>query len=310
MARDTVAALVCVVAAISGCGGGEVDVPKNARSAALEPGGTLTVVMADPIATLDPLHVATRSERLASRQIYEPLRSIQRGPFGASRRRPGIAASFRPNANATIWTARLRHGVSFSNGEPLDADAVIVNADRWIGSAVGSRRLPDLSAADSPRPGRVRFLLRRPSENFPRAISDPRLGLVAPAPLLGAGPRPIRLDAAGTGPFEYREHDARSMLLARNANWWGTKLGLGPGVDQIELTAIAGAAHRVDALAGEDAEVADELGRAAVRRLDDDPLLTAVSSGGVTIGIERSVRGFDSATAGQSLADVWLTDLR
>jgi peptide/nickel transport system substrate-binding protein len=283
---------------------------RNGGGSGVEAGGTLKVVAADPIETLDPLHVVTRSERLASRQVYEPLRSIQRGPFGASRRSPGVAGSFRPNPDATIWTARLRRGVTFSNGDPLDADAVLVNADRWIGSAAGRARIPELAAADSPRPGRVRFLLDRPSRHFPSRLADPRFGLVAPAPLLGVGRDRLRLDASGTGPFEYRGHDGRTVLLARNASWWGTPLGLGPGVDQVELTAVAGGPNRVDALVGEGAEVADELGKTAANRVTADPLLTAVGGGGKTLGLERSVRGLDSAAAGQSLADVWLTDLR
>ena len=41
-----------------------------------------------------------------------------------------------------------------------------------------------------------------------------------------------------------------------------------------------------------------------------DPLLALVGGGGAAIGIQRSVRGIDSAAADQALADVWLTDLR
>ena len=67
------------------------------RAAAPEPGGTLTIAVADGIDTLDPLRVSNRSERLASRQIYEPLRTWQTGPFGNTKRRPGIARSFRAN---------------------------------------------------------------------------------------------------------------------------------------------------------------------------------------------------------------------
>ena len=280
------------------------------RAVAPEPGGTLTIAVAGGIDTLDPLRVSNRSERLASRQIYEPLRTWQTGPFGNTKRRPGIARSFRANPKRTVWTAALRRGVTFQSGEPLDADAVLSNIDRWIRSDAGRALLPDLTAADSPRPGRVRFILDEPVMRFPLALADPRFGLVAPGPLIGLGSSAARLDAGGTGPFEYRGRDAGSMLLARNADWWGTPLGLGPGVDQIDLTIDPGAGQRVAELLGGTIEVADDVGRHAIDRIEAAPLLTAVAGRAATVGLERSVRGIDSATAVQSLADVWLTDLR
>jgi ABC-type transport system substrate-binding protein len=294
---------------LAACSDDQVGMPA-ATTDGLEPGGTLALAMADQIETLDPLHARNRAERLAARQIYEPLHSHQQGPFGESRRRPGLARSFHSNGPATIWTAQLRHGVKFSNGEPLDADAVLVNVRRWLDAPAVRELVPTLSAVDSPRPGRVRFLLDRSSPRFPRTLADPRLGMVAPAPLLGLGHGGLRLDAGGTGPFEYRGRGDGGVLLARNAGWWGTPLGLGPGVDQVELTVMPIAARRIDGLLSGAVDVADELGGAAMKRIANDPLLTVVRGPAATLGLERSVRGIDSAAAAQSLADVWLTDLR
>ncbi len=299
-----------LAASVAGGCGGEGTTTVGGRASDPEAGGTLTISLADEVDTLDPLAAASRAERLASRQIYEPLRTWQTGPFGETRRRPGIARSIRPSPDATSWTATLRRGVTFQNGESFDADAVLVNVDRWLASAAGRALLPHLNAADSPRPGRVRFILDRPDDDFGRSLADPRLGLVAPGPLVGRDGSPARLDAAGTGPFEFRGRDDGGILLARNANWWGTTLGLGPGVDQIDLTTDPIPGHRLEELLSGAVEVADELGSGAADRIADAPLLTAVRGAAVTIGLERSVRGIDSATAVQSLADVWLTDLR
>jgi peptide/nickel transport system substrate-binding protein len=266
----------------------------------------LTIALADRIRTLDPLHVSGRAERLASRQVYEPLRASQRGPFGDARRRPGIVIAFRANAAATVWTARLRHGASFQNGDALDAEAVLDNADRWLASRAGRALLPNLEAADSPRPGLVRFLLDRPSARFPAALADPRLGVVAPAAMADRA----RLGGVGTGPFELRESDAGGVLLARNAGWWGTALGLGPGVDQIVLTADPDPDRRLEALMDGAVDVADELGHGSLARVRAEPLLTTLRGAAARVGMERSVRGLDSASACQPLADVWLTDLR
>jgi peptide/nickel transport system substrate-binding protein len=295
--------------AIAGCGDGG-STASTGLDASPEPGGTLTIALAGGIGTLDPLRASGRAERLASRQVYEPLRMSQRGPFGGAHRRPGIVVAFRANPAATAWTARLRDGVSFQSGEPLDAGAVLVNADRWIGSGAGRVLLPGLEAADSPRPGFVRFLLDGPDERFPVALADPRLGIVAPAALAADDDGRVQLGSAGTGPFELRESDAAGVLLARNAEWWGTAQGLGPGIDQIELTADPVARHRLDSLLSGAVDVADELRPGAIAEVRDAPLLTMVRGAAATLALERSVRGLDSASASQSLADVWLTDLR
>jgi len=105
----------------------------------------LRIAVADEIEVLDPLYLRSRAERLASRQVYEPLRTWQTGPFEDTGRRPGIVRSFRPDSDRTVWTAVLRRGVAFQSGEPLDADAVIVNVDRWIRSAAGQQLLPALT---------------------------------------------------------------------------------------------------------------------------------------------------------------------
>ncbi len=188
----------------------------------------------------------------------------------------------------------------------------------WSTPIAGSARPPapsalrDLAAVDSPRPGRVRFLLDRPVEDFPSALADPRFGLVAP----GAAARVRhRATSASTraepGRSSTGSTTAASVLLARNAGWWGTPLGLGPGVDQVELTAVGGGAGRVSALVGEGAEIADQLGRRAARRRRCRSAADRRSpaAGSRSASSVRSAASTPPAAA-QSLADVWLTDLR
>jgi peptide/nickel transport system substrate-binding protein len=266
--------------------------------------------MPGTIDELDPLVAEGRAERLASRQIHEPLVSNQNGPFGATRERPGLVRSLVPSSGKTIWTATLRPRVRFQDGVPLDADAVRANVDRWLATSAGRELLPELIVADNPAPGVVRFQLARPTPDFPRRLADARLGIVAPAALDDAGSGTLGADPiqSGSGPFELREQDAGGTLLARHATWWGAPLGLGPGVDQIEFVASGGAGAGVELLASGSVEVAALTGD-AIRSVMEDPLLSVVRGGGPPLGIERSVRGLESAEEAQPLADVWLTDL-
>lgn len=305
-------ALPFLLIALAGCGETGGEGTSAGAGVTPEPAGTLRIAVAGQVETLDPLLADDRAERIASRQVYEPLVSRQNGPFGQTRLRPGLVRSFDSNAAATIWTAQLRRAVRFQNGEPMDADAVIANVERWMNVTPGPELLPELAIppADSPRPGLVRFFLNRPVRDFPRRLADARLGLVAPEAIAEAGSGPVKLGATGTGPFEPREGDPGTTLLARNLSWWGADLGLGPGVEQIELLQVDDPRDRADDLLDGSVEVADDLGRATAARLKRDPLATLVRGGGAVIGVERSVRGIESAEVGQPLADVWLTNLR
>jgi len=308
-ARRLGLALLAAVA-LGGCGDDEEAGSSAAAGTIPSPGGTLRIAVEGQIKTLDPLLARTRAERLAARQVHEPLISTQNGPFGQARRRPGLVRSIDPRAGGRIWTAQLRPGIRFGDGERMDADAVLANGERWIGFAAGPAPIPELTAVDSPRPGLVRFLLDRPEPRFPRELARAELGIVAPVALAAAGSGPVPGGGTGTGPFELREREAGRTLLARNASWWGTRLGLGPGVDQIELLSVDEADERSDQLAAGSLEAADQLDPVMARTVEADALLRIVRGGGAILGLERSVRGIESAEPDQALADVWLTDLR
>lgn len=301
--RLSLAAAVALLLLLAGCGDDEGAGPRTEGSAP-EPGGELSIAVDGRIRTIDPLLASTRAERIASRQVYEPLASRQNGPFGQTRRLPGLARRIKSDDDSTLWSVWLREGVSFADGEPLDADAVKANAARWMSAGV----LAGLSFVDSPRPGLVRFFLDRPDAGFGRDLAQPRLGLVAPG-AISSGAAGIAAGEWGTGPFELRERDGLDAVLARNAGWWGAPLGLGPGVDQIVLHGSGSAALRAEQLESGQVRVAYGLDGEGAEEVADDPLLTTVAGREGAVGVERSVRGLDVAAASQPLADVWLSDL-
>lgn len=299
--------------AISGCGGEEA--PGPVEVAALEPAGGADLAVADRVRRIDPLFADDRAERMVARQIFEPLVSRQRGPFGETLVRDGIARSIRPTRDGRTWVARLRPGVRFTNGRPVDAEAVKLNAARWIADPAGRRLLPKLTTAFSPRPELVRFVLSEPDPRFAERLQDGRFGLVAPAALGRAGGGPVGFGASGAGPFELRppERERDRVLLARNLDWWGTPLGLGPGVDTLEFETVPLSASRADRLLEGQVAVADQLDRLGLAEVEAEPLTVAVGTArdrSAAIGLERSVRGITETSPDQSLADLWLTTLR
>ena len=116
------------------------------------------------------------------------------------------------------------------------------------------------------------------------------------------------MDRSGTGPFELRERARGTIVVARNVGWWGSRIGLGPALDQVEFRVAPSARERLALLRGGTAQVADSLRPAARSAIRRDPLLTYVAGDGTRIlGLERSVRGIESASAIEPLSQVWLT---
>lgn len=304
--RDvSVAAALCAVAA-SGCGGGGAT--RFSGEGPLGPGGGGRLVFAIPAdpGTIDPLHASDASAALVARQVFEPLVARVAAPYGRRGSPAGLALRWRHSGDFRVWSFRLRDGVKFQDATPLDADAVVANADRWRSDPAGRLALPGLIAADAPSPDTVRFILRRVARRLPAEMRDPRLGLISPA-VLESSPagRLARSGEAGTGPFELRR-DGAATLLRRNPAWWGSPLGLGPALDELLFRPVPSPAARVSLLRAGEVRVAAGLNPDEVAALRDDPLIAAISGQGADgIAFERSVRGIETWRPA-SLSGAWL----
>jgi peptide/nickel transport system substrate-binding protein len=307
-----IAAVLAVLTA-AGCGDGDGGAGAVGETG-LETGtgDTLVYALAGGARELDPLLAGTRPEQVVSRQVHEPLVERLTGPFGVRGER-GLARSWRPSGDREIWRFELRRRVHFQDGTPFNASAVLANVERWRTLAPGRALLPELVAADAPRPDLVRFVLSRPVGDLPRRLASPRLGIVSPAalrPRSGRAAELLRADRSGTGPFELRERERERIVIARNVAWWGTRLDLGPALDQVEFRVVPTDRGRLALLRGGTAQVADSLPRAVVGEIRRDPLLTFVAGAGREVmGLERSVRGIDSASAIEPLSEAWLTSI-
>jgi peptide/nickel transport system substrate-binding protein len=304
-------ALACVGLALAGCGGDGDGEAATGASRPLE-GGTLDFALAADPDRLDPLLASDRPSQVVTRQIHEPLVEVLTGPFGDLREVSGLAKSSDSSGDSTIWRFRLRPGIRFGDGTPFNASAVLANAERWLASPEGRILVPDLAAVDAPRPALVRFILDSPDSGFPERLSQVRLGLVSPRALRDMSPVDgVRVadGGTGTGAFEFREQETgASTVLARNTSWWGTRLRLGPALDQLVFPVAPRAEERVSMLADGQVEVADDLAPPLAEEVRSDPLLAVEGGGsGPLFGVERSVRGVEAGDGVPALSGAWLT---
>jgi peptide/nickel transport system substrate-binding protein len=298
--------------ALTGCGS-QNGASVVAAGGEPSPRGTMTIAVPDRPHDLDPMSATSPVDRLVSRQLFEPLVERLTGPYDDVRHLPGLAVAVRPAAGRTLWRIRLRSRVRFQDGSPLDASAVVANAERWLISPTGRALLPGLVAADAPRPNLVRLIGDRPMSGVRRALASARLAIVSPREFSdrsGRAARITQISGAGSGPFELRPPAGGNLVLARNTSWWGTAHGLGPALDQVELRVVPGMSGRLRLLRRGEVEAAWGLDGSAATRLRRDPLLTSlIAPDQGSVGLERSVRGIDSATEIPLLSGVWLTTI-
>jgi peptide/nickel transport system substrate-binding protein len=114
---------------VAGCGGDDDGGGEATTTAAEAPsGGTLVFGTASDPVVLDGALVSDGESLRVIDQIFESLVSLEPGTTELA---PGLAESWEISDDGMAYTFALRDGVTFHDGEPLNAEAVCFNYDRW-----------------------------------------------------------------------------------------------------------------------------------------------------------------------------------
>ncbi|PLR37514.1 TIGR04028 family ABC transporter substrate-binding protein [Chimaeribacter coloradensis] len=179
---------------------------------------------------------------------------------------PWIAESWTTNADKTEYTFTLRPGVTFSDGTPLDANAVAKNFDTY-GLGNKQNRLPvsevinNYDHSEVIDPLTVKFFFKKPSPGFLQGTATIGSGLVSLSTLarsfdaLGNARHII-----GSGPFMVSDEKLgrEVSLVARKDYQWGPKNSpqQGPAnLDGIQILVTPEDSVRIGALLAGQADV-------------------------------------------------------
>jgi ABC-type transport system substrate-binding protein len=259
-----IVAVALIVAA--GCSSNGTDVtamPSGSAGTAPTPaprqGGKLVVaVSSDP----DGFNPATNQWSgpafQMARTVLDPLVVMDRNHHW----QPYLAQSITPNQDFTVWTFTLRPGVTFHNGEKLDADALVTFFNAVIASPITSQGFAEKPQVTATGPMTVTLTFTKPWSEMPTVLADQPGYVIAPAQISsGDTKHPI-----GTGPFVFDEWVPGDHFTAtRNPHYWRDNL---PYLDSIEFKPIVDAASRENALRAGDADMI-ELDSVGQPKLDD-----------------------------------------
>jgi peptide/nickel transport system substrate-binding protein len=196
-------------------------------TAGAQPAGTLVVgLVAEPV-NLDPAQVTDLNSNRVGRRIAETLVTF---PDESTQIVPGLAESWTISKDGLRYTFKLRKGVSFHDGTPLDAEAVKFSIERQINPEHPFNKLGkypfanyffgNVKAVEVLDPSTVDFVLKEPRASFLAVLTAGAASIVSPTAVKKAG-ADYALAPVGTGPFKFVAWDrGQRVVLEKNPKYW------------------------------------------------------------------------------------------
>lgn len=199
-------------------------------------------------------------------QVTEKIYSRLIRPGLDGKPAPDLAVSWSSDATATVWTLKLRPGVTFHDGHKFTAADVVYTlnraADPKLDSPVRSAVKP-IKSVEAVDPLTVRITLNAPFADLPLILTDYRLVMIPD----GSGDT-IAKTGSGTGPFRLEHFDAQgTTVLVANPAYYASA----PKLARIEIIGIPDAQARFQALLGGQVDMLPGLSRQEIALIGKSP---------------------------------------
>jgi peptide/nickel transport system substrate-binding protein len=215
--------LLSFIAAACG-GGGETPSSSSGSGSAAKPkpGGALRTGIGVQAGAIDPVTVNFEAGLTVLGQSGEYLAWSDKD----LKLQPRIAESWKPNAEATEWTFKIRQGVKFHDGTPLTAEDVAATINLHADPKNGSNALSTFGsvlkkdAAQATDDQTVKVSLEAPNGNFPYLVSSDNYNvIILPKTYDGDWEKTF----IGTGPWKLDKFDPEvSVTFKKNPDYWDT----------------------------------------------------------------------------------------
>ena len=206
-----------------------------------EAGGTFSIAVGIDPDTFDPAGQTTTTVQNMVDYMVETLTAVDDEGTVSGR----LAETFETSEDGRTVTLGLQAGVTFHDGTPFDAEAVVFNLERIIDPELtvplGSPYdvIESVTAVDDTT---VEIALTRPSPGFLSALSVTTAGMISPASVEADGNTNLNYQRpVGTGPYTFGEYTAgENVTVAKYADYWGEE----PYYDTVQFRVVPEAATR------------------------------------------------------------------
>ncbi len=210
-----------------------------------------------------------------------------------------LAEEITPNPKATMWTIRLKKGITFHNGKTLTADDVIFTFKRiWNPKSplegAGGLSYVDMNALRAVDTYTVEVPMHKPLACLKEVLAD-TFYLIVP---VGFDPK----HPVGTGPFMYKSFTPGvESVFTRNQNYWETGL---PYLDELDIIDASDPASQVDGVISGAFDCVDQLNASylsSLRSSSGARVLQAASSEWVPFVMQENLAPFTDNRVRQAM---------
>ena len=209
---------------------------------------------------LDPARANDIESLEVAEQVYGRL--VRFAP-GRLEPEPDLATSWSVSADGTVWTFELRPDVTFHDGTPFDADAVVFSFERQLladhpahePDFVWSRAFHNIRRVTARGRLRVQFEIDRPYAPFLANLAMGPAAIVSPTAVKRLGSK-FGSHPVGTGPYRFVEWiPGDRITLERNLQYWDRP----PRIRYLVLLTLPDSRERLQALESGAADVIQQL---------------------------------------------------
>ncbi|HEX2280614.1 MAG TPA: ABC transporter substrate-binding protein, partial [Thermomicrobiales bacterium] len=276
------------VAALSDLTGGKVQ-PARSALARQDAANAIIFGVGTDVDELDPRTIDTQEGYIACANIYDCLVLYE---LGATTLRPGLAESWEISEDGLVYTFHLRQGVTFHDGDPFNADAVVTWFNSIKEGAPGSQfdatrmvYMQDfisswIDSVEAVDEFTVRMNLPEPYSPLLANLAIPIAGIVSPT-AIAAGLDSVATNPSWTGAFRLARPEDwtrdSQLVLEANPDYWGGA----PQVEQFIIKVVPEGSTRLQQVETGELDIAWALTPEDVERARENPDLVVVEDAGL-----------------------------
>jgi peptide/nickel transport system substrate-binding protein len=259
--------------------------PSSAQ-AAPKSGGTLTVLEGTNFAGSWPegLDPATNLSAVANQTLMNAVYGdlFQVGPTGNTI--DDLATGYQITNDAKTLTIDLRHGVTFTDGTPFDAAAVVYNFKRDLASSSAAKPTWVVGSITTPNDYTVVINVKTADGAIVNQFQDSNVNWIeSPAAIAKLGAKQFAMAPVGAGPFEVVSDQLNTKLvLKRNPTYWQSGH---PYLDGLVFETVSNDETALEALKSGEAQ--------AYEYMASQNLVGAYKSAGYVVTTDPSASGAD-----------------